>query len=157
MKNFIRSALVILVFGLVACTKKEVKEVVIAVSPEDVVKNFVQVSGQAKEVLDKSKLVELCTGEMKTAFENMNDEQFRMYYLNGNISIQELKVLSVNRDKNKAVVHYQVAVENRQGTDITKEVNEREVDLIESPSGWLIESIRPKGTDKLVFSKGMIF
>ncbi|MFM8315704.1 MAG: hypothetical protein ACKOA8_15595, partial [Deltaproteobacteria bacterium] len=91
------------------------------------------------------------------AFESMNDEQFRMYYLNGNISIQELKVLSVNRDKNKAVVHYQVAVENRQGTDVTKEMNEREVDLIESPSGWLIESIRPKGTDKLVFSKGMIF
>lgn len=157
MKNLILSAFVILFFSFLGCTKKEVKEVVVTVSPEDVVKNFVQVSGQAKEVLDKNKLVELCTGEMKVAFESMNEDQFRMYYLNGNISIQELKVLSVNRDKNKAVVHYQVAVENRQGTDITKEINEREVDLIESPSGWLIESIRPKGTDKLVFSKGMIF
>jgi hypothetical protein len=104
---------------------------------------------------------QLCTierrGEMKAAFEDMNDEQFRLFYLNGNLNIQELKVLSTNINNDQAIVVYQVVVENRQGTDVTKETNEREVVLNQGAGGWLIDSVRPKGTDKLIFSKGMVF
>jgi hypothetical protein len=94
---------------------------------------------------------------MKAAFEAMNEEQFKLFYLNGNINIKELKITSVTKEGPKTTVHYQVTVENRQGTDVTNEMNEREVELVESPQGWLIESVRPKGVDKLIFTKGMTF
>lgn len=139
------------------CTKKEAPALSAAASPEDAVRSFVHLSGEAKETNDKNKLTGLCSGEMKFAFENMNEEQFRLFYLNGNLNIQELKILSTNVNKSQAVILYQVVVENRQGTDITKEINEREAQLTEGPTGWLIESIRPRGTDKLIFSRGMVF
>ena len=140
-----------------SCTKKTETSPVEAPSPEIAVRKFVELSAQAKELSDKDRLGELCTGEMKLALEQMSAEQFGMFYLNGNISIQDFQVLSSSRDKSKAQIVYQVSVENRQGTDITKEMNQREVDLSETPAGWLIEAVRPKGVDKLVFTRGMIF
>lgn len=156
MKNiFLLVSVVLLV--VVGCTKKQTPAALPTTSPEEVVRGFVKLSGEAKEANDKKKLTDLCSGEMKFAFEEMNDEQFRLFYLNGNLNIQEMKVLSTNINKTEATVLYQVTVENRQGTDVTKEVNEREAVLREGTTGWLIESIRPKGTDKLIFSKGMVF
>jgi len=153
------SLLVVLVscLGLMGCHKKSEAPLVEKTSPESVIRKFVDLSAQAKELSDRNRLADFCSGNMKAAFEQMTDEQFRLFYLNGNIEVQEFKILSTNRDTNKAKIVYQVTVENRQGTDITKEVNEREVELLEVPTGWLIEAVRPKGLDKLVFSRGMIF
>jgi hypothetical protein len=147
----------LILFLFAGCTKKEAPAMAVSASPEEVVRSFVRLSGQAKEVVDKNKLSGLCSGEMKAAFEDMNDEQFRLFYLNGNLNVQELKVLSTNINNDQAIVVYQVLVENRQGTDVTKETNEREVVLNQGAGGWLIDSVRPKGTDKLIFSKGMVF
>jgi|688.fasta_scaffold105786_2 hypothetical protein len=140
-----------------ACTKKDDDKNSKISQPEEVVRSFVQLSSNAKELKDKLVLSQMCTGEMKSALEQMPDEQFRLFYLNGNLKIQELKILSATMDKAIAKVHYQVIVENKQGTDITKESNEREAELKERPDGWFIETIRTKGMDKLVFTKGMIF
>ncbi|NBX76940.1 MAG: hypothetical protein EBQ92_10335 [Proteobacteria bacterium] len=156
MKNiFILISLTLI--GFMGCTKKEAPVLPVTTSPEEVVRSFVRLSGEAKEVVDKSKLASLCSGEMKAAFDDMNDEQFRLFYLNGNLNVQELKILSTNINKDQATVLYQVVVENRQGTDVTKETNEREVVLNQVAGGWLIDTVRPKGTDKLIFSKGMVF
>lgn len=149
--------MVLLVISFSACTNKEEDKNAKISQPEEVVRNFVQLSSNAKELKDKSTLSEMCTGEMKTAIEQMSDEQFRLFYLNGNLKIQELKILSATNEKGSAKVHYQVLVENKQGTDVTKEINEREAELKELPNGWLIETVKTKGTDKLVFTKGMIF
>lgn len=156
MKKNILSVMSFLI-ALNGCVKKEPSPVPNAKSPEEVVRTFVRLSGEAKEVTDKSKLSDLCTGDMKNALIEINDEQFRLFYLSGNVNIQELKILSTNISQAKATIVYQVLVENRQGTDITKELNEREAVLGEGPNGWLIESIRPRGTDKLIFSRGMVF
>ena len=158
MKNLI-PFLVCLALLSSSCTKKKVEESAPTqpVSAEEIVRNFVRLSTQAKDLPDKNGLSALCSGDMKSAFETMNEEQFRLFYLNGNLNIKEFKITSVNKEDGKTKVQYQVTVENRQGTDVTHEVNEREADLVESPSGWLIEAIRPKGVDKLIFSKGMTF
>ena len=156
MKNIsILALLLCVVFS--SCTKKEEAPTVSSVSPEEVVRNFVSLSSQAKEAQDKVRLSEFCQGDMRAAFEGMTDEQFRLFYLNGNVNIKELRITGITKDKNKATVQYQILVENRQGTDITHETNEREVELSEVPNGWVIEAIRPKGTDKLIFSRGMVF
>jgi len=139
------------------CVKKEVSTASPPKSPEEVIRSFVRLSGEAKEVSDKAKLGELCSGEMKSALAEINDEQFRLFYLTGNVNIQELKILSTISNDSQATIIYQVVVENRQGTDVTKETNEREAVLKQGATGWLIESIRPKGTDKIIFSKGMVF
>jgi len=142
----------------VGCTKKtDQKTELPSPLPEEVVKKFILLSGQAQEISDKDKLTDLCSGEMKKAFQDMSPDQFRLYYLNDNLTVQDFKVLSSSKTQNQAKIFYQVMIENRQGTDVTKEVNEREVDLVETPQGWLIESIRPSGTDRLIFTKGMVF
>lgn len=156
MKKNLLIAILSIVFSA-SCTKKSETPIAEVPSPESAVRKFVELSVQAKELSDKDRLGDLCAGEMKLALEQMSMEQFRMFYLNGNISIQDFKVLSTSRENSKAQIVYQVSVENRQGTDVTKEVNQREVELTETPSGWLIEAVRPKGVDKLVFTRGMIF
>lgn len=146
------------VFFLVGCTPSaENKKLPSFQLPEDIVKEFVMLSANADELSDKNQLAQMCEGEMKKAFEDMNVEQFKLYYLNDNLSVQEFKVLSSSKERGQARVVYQVTIENKQGTDVTKEANQREVDLIETPQGWLIQSIRASGTDKISFMKGMIF
>jgi hypothetical protein len=56
-----------------------------------------------------------------------------------------------------AKVRYQVVIENLQGTETTLETNEREAELKKGSNGWAIESIRLKGSDKIAFTRGMIF
>ena len=56
-----------------------------------------------------------------------------------------------------AKVRYQVSIVNEGGSDVTREVNEREVELTQSKGTWLISSIRLVGTDKVAFTRGMIF
>lgn len=149
------SGLIIFASG---CTKKvEAPTQKSNLLPEEVVKEFVLLSGQAQELSDHEKLSQMCSGIMKKAFDEMSPEQFRLYYLNDSVTVQGIKILANSKTQGQAKVVYQVTLENRQGTDITKEMNEREVDLVETPQGWLIESIRPAGTDKLIFSRGMVF
>lgn len=141
----------------VSCTKKEAQSPAKTSQPEEIVRRFVFLSSEAKEPKDKMALKEFCTGPMEAAFEQMSDEQFRLFYLSGNIKIEDMKTLSSNVEKDSATVHYQVVVENKQGTDVTKETNEREAILKELPGGWRIEFIRARGADQLKFAKGMIF
>ena len=157
MKNSSFYFLVLVLLGSIGCTKKEVVVTPIEPNPEEAVRSFVQLSGKAKELGDRSKLIEMCSGDMKKAFQEMNEEQFRLFYLNGNVNVLDLKILSTSKNEESAKVQYQVLVENKQGTDITKETNEREAELVKSGNSWLIEAIRPKGIDKLIFTKGMVF
>lgn len=158
MKNFL-ILFVCLTFLASSCTQKKQEEPIPSqpVSAEETVRNFVRLSSQAKDVQDKTALSGFCAGDMKSAFDTMNEEQFRLFYLSGNLSVKELKITSVTKEDSKTMVQYQVTVENKQGTDVTHETNEREAELVESPQGWLIQAVRPKGVDKLIFTKGMTF
>lgn len=126
-------------------------------TPEETVKQFVELSASAKETDDKRRLEELTAGELRRAFSQMSDESFRMTYLNHAIKIKDLKILESVKEGAAAKVSYSVSVENPQGTDITHETNEREVLLTQSQGAWYIESLRPKGSDRIAFTKGMIF
>ncbi len=126
-------------------------------TPEDVVKSFIDLSATAKDGAVKAKLEQLCSGEMRRAFERMSDEVFRISYLTSNLKVGDVKVLEAATENETARVRYQIAVENTQGTDPTKEVNEREVELSRSQGVWYIDSIKLKGTDKIAFTNGMMF
>ena len=125
--------------------------------PEEIVRQFVKLSAEATGVPDKRKLQDLCSGELKRTFERMHDDAFRLIYVNTKLKIVSIKILDSEQQKDSARVHYEVTVENPQGTDPTREVNSREVDLRQTNSGWSIESIRTKGTDRIAFTRGMIF
>lgn len=156
MKNFARLVSLTALVFLIQCTKTTSPKAATR-SPEDVVKAFVQQSAAIKDASEKKGLVDSCTGEMKQAFSGMTEEQFRIFYLNGNIKIEDLKILATHQEGETATVRYQVKVENKQGTDITNELNEREAALRFVDGEWLIESVRPRGIDKLAFTRGMIF
>jgi len=121
------------------------------------VRTFINLSASAKDSADKEKIKELCGGKLQNAFERMTDEAFRILYLGNNIKIVDLKIVDSNVENESAKVHYQVTVENNQGTDPTREQNDREVTLIKGASGWVIDTIQMKGTDQIAFTRGMIF
>lgn len=147
--------LVLLVALLGGCTKK--KAVPSGPPPEVTVKNFLQLSANAKDKADRAKLQSLCVGELRRAFDRMTDEVFQMSYLANNVKIEDLKIVESKVDGETAKVHYQVTIENTQGTDKTREVNQREVELSWAQGAWQIESIRMVGSDDLAFTRGMIF
>jgi hypothetical protein len=126
-------------------------------SPEEVVRSFLDLSAGAKEEADKKKLEEFCTGELRRTFERMTEESFRLSYLNSELKLNDVKVIESSTERDLAKVRYQVSVNNRQGTDPTHEMNEREVALVRSQGAWYIESIHLKGSDKIAFTRGMIF
>jgi hypothetical protein len=152
----------ILLLFFVACIKNSTTPTAsvsktVDAGPSDVVKTFVNLSATAKSLEDKTRLVESCGGDFKTAFERMSEEEFKLTYLSGQIKVENLEVLDSSVDKEVAKVHYRVSVENKQGTETTQETNEREAILRKGVSGWVIEAIRLKGSDKLAFTRGMMF
>jgi len=126
-------------------------------TPEQVVKEFIDLSAGAKELGDREKLKELCVGELRRALERMTDEAFRIGYLNNNVKIKSVRVIESSFENDAAKIRYQVFVDNPQGTDPTTELTEREVGLTKSQGNWFIESIRPVGSDKIAFTRGMMF
>ena len=152
------SALIVGVFFIFsACTKEGTQSVTNNLSPEDTVRRFVELSAGSTSPDDKRKIQALCVGELRRTFERMTDEAFRLLYLDSKLKIVDLKILETTTQADNSKVRYQVTVENRQGTDVTKEINEREVDLVRSQGGWYIDSIRTRGTDQVAFTRGMIF
>lgn len=143
-----------LALAFTACTRRANQT---AAGPEDVVREFVTLSAAAKNVSDRKTLGDLCTGEMKGAFDKMSDEVFKISYLNSSLKMHELKVIGTTTEGDTARVHYRIFLDNPHGTDPTTEANEREVELVKKDGRWLIETIRGKGTDQIAFTRGMIF
>lgn len=123
----------------------------------EVVKTFVQMSATAKDLADKKTLLESTGGELRGAFERMTDEEFKLTYLSGQLKIEKIDILDTSIQNDVAKVRYQVVIENSQGTETTQETNEREAELKKVASGWVVEAIRLKGSDKIAFTRGMIF
>jgi hypothetical protein len=146
----------LLFFGCTKFQQSQTAKLENLTAPE-VVKTFVQLSGTAKAIEDKKTLLETSGGELRRAFERMSDEEFKLTYLSGQLKIEKVDILDTVIQNEKATVRYQVAIENSQGTETTYETNEREAELKKGPSGWVIELIRLKGSDKIAFTRGMIF
>ena len=133
------------------------KETVAKSVPEDVVKQFVELSAGAKSEGDRIRLQAFCSGEMRRAFERMPPDVFKISYLSNNIKIRSIQILENSIQGDTAKIHYKVEIDNNQGTDPTHEVNEREVELVRAQGDWLIDAIRPRGSEKIAFTRGMIF
>ena len=156
MNKILALSAVVLVFS--ACIKRSGAPAAHAGrSPDEVVRSFIELSTTAKEPSDRKKLQELCLGELRRTFERMNDEAFRLIYLDTKVAVLEFKVVESSMQGETAKIHYQVMVDNKQGTDPTRELNSREVDLTRSQGAWYIESIRMKGSDQVAFTRGMLF
>jgi len=138
----------------VSCTRTDKY---VQMPPEDIVREFVNLSATARRPADKKALGDLCAGDMRNAFDRMTDEVFRISYLNTSLKIRNFRILQTNTQGDTARVQYQVIVDNPQGTDPTRETNEREVDLTRQNNRWYIQTIRGRGTDQIAFTRGMIF
>src|SRR5688572_17797015 len=75
-------------------------------TPEEVVRSFVELSAGSKAEDDKKRLQELCLGEMRRTFERMNEEAFRLIYLDSKVTILDFKVLESKIDGEAARVAY---------------------------------------------------
>lgn len=143
---------------LTSCIKKSSDATHAALeAPDAVVKKFVEISAAVKEDGDKNKLMQLCQGEMRRAFERMTPEAFRVAYMSNSVKIKEIKILNSSTTDLSAKVSYQVTLDNPHGTDPTQEINSREVELVQSGGTWLIDNIKPHGSDQIAFTRGMIF
>lgn len=151
----------ILVFFLFfgACIKKQsVETMKLSELPApEVVRVFVQLSASATTMSDKKNLIESTGGELRKAFERMTDEEFKLTYLSGELKVEKVDILDTAIQNDSAKVRYQVVIENSQGTETTQETNEREAELKKTSAGWVVEAIRLKGSDKIAFTRGMIF
>jgi hypothetical protein len=161
MKPSIFSLLLVVVLLMSsACVKKDAATPGVSaanIAPELTVKKFVEISAGVKSDGDRQKLLELCQGELRRAFERMTPEAFKVAYLSNAIKVKEVKILDSKIENNVARISYEVSLENSQGTDTTLETNTREVELVMAGNTWLIETIRAKGSDSIAFTRGMIF
>jgi len=114
-------------------------------------------SADVKGTSDKKKLATMCQGRILKAFDSISDDAFQVHYLNQPLKIKSFQVLGSAEDGNLARVHYQVQIENPNGQDPTQEIAEREVELLRVDGQWYLEAIRPKGSDQIAFTRGMIF
>jgi len=142
---------------LTGCTKGSSVVSHAGKTPEEVVKMFIEASAGSKQADDRRHLQDLCSGEMRRTFERMNEEAFRMIYLDAKVSVVELKFAEAKVTGDTAKIAYQLTVDNKQGTDPTREVNSREVDLTRVNGAWFIDNIRMRGTDQVAFTRGMLF
>lgn len=126
-------------------------------SPDAVVKIFLETSAGAKSSKDKQKISDFCAGAMKAAIDDMSDEAFKLTYLDAKITVREIKILEASENGDEAKVKYEVTLENAGGTEPTEEINQREVELTKAGGKWYVESIFLTGTDKVAFTRGMIF
>jgi hypothetical protein len=163
MKTLLLSALLLCVVGFTACIKKagvpsvDSPTASRATTPEGVVRQFVEFSAGATGETDRTKLQDLCSGEMRRAFERMSPEAFKIAYLNNTVKVKDVKIVETKTEGDSAIVIYEVSIENAQGTDTTNESSRRRVELTKSQGNWLVDSIRPEGSDKIAFTRGMIF
>ncbi len=155
MKNLIFAFLIF----FLGCTKHQQSQTasLSELNPSGVVKAFVELSASARTTDDKKRLIESCGGDLRRAFERMSEEEFKLAYLSSQLKIEKIEIKNATTQDDTAWVHYQVTLENKQGTETTHEINEREVQLRKISGGWIIEAIRLKGTDKLAFTRGMMF
>lgn len=149
-----RALLALLLFVSVSCTRSQNRG---PLKPVEMVNLFVQMSAEAKDPSDKKKLAAMCQGRMLKAFESLSDDRFMVSYVNQPIKIKSFQMLGAAEDGNLARVHYQVQIENPNGQDLTQEISEREVELLRVNGQWYLEAIRPKGSDQIAFTRGMIF
>ncbi len=147
--------LILLLLVVPSCTRHS--QMVANSSPEEVVKRFVDLSINARDISDKEKIQALCSQELKRVFQRMNPEAFKLIYVDSKITLLEFKVIAFSQEVDTAKVTYEVSVENNQGADPTREINQREVTLQRSQGQWFIDSIRTSGTDRIAFTKGMLF
>jgi hypothetical protein len=157
--SFFLTALVCVVTAL-SCTKKQSGSGTAEIqklNPEQTVERFIELSASAKDAQDKLRLRDMCQGKLRQAFEKMSDENFRMNYLAGGISMEGFKIVSQKVEKGDAIVRYNVTIHNKNGPDVTQESNEREVALVQIDGIWYLDSIRPAGKDQVAFVNGIIF
>ena len=148
--------LLLIALVIASCTKPKQTQSTLE-SPDKIVKAFVELSAGAKQAGDHQKLADMCAGRMRQAFEKMSADEFKAAYLHGAVKIIDLKILESKVEENIAIVKYQVTVENSYGSDKTQEINERDVALSNTEGQWYLEAIRLKGSDKVSFTRGMIF
>jgi hypothetical protein len=138
----------------VSCTKNTAQA---PARPEAVVQAFVEMSSDVKGAATRDKLASLCQGRMRKAIDGISSDAFVISYVNQPIKIKEFKIIDTAIDGNMARVHYQIQIENPNGQDTTEEINEREVEMLRVGNQWYLEAIRPKGSDQIAFTRGMIF
>jgi len=153
-----KSLILISLIAFLGCTRNPKSQTSsVENNPDAVVTTFVELSVASKTAEDKKKLLNSCGGDLKRAFERMTDDEFKLVYLSGQLKVEKMEILKTQIQNDTASVHYRVSIENKQGTEVTQETNEREAQLRKNTSGWVIEAIRMKGTDKLAFTRGMMF
>jgi hypothetical protein len=152
MKHSITALALLTLFA--GCTKQTAQS---PARPEAVVQAFVEMSSDVKDAATRDKLASLCQGRIRKAIDAISPDAFAISYVNQPIKIKEFKIIDTAIDGNLARVHYQIQIENPNGQDTTEEINEREVEMLRVDNQWYLEAIRPKGSDQIAFTRGMIF
>jgi hypothetical protein len=97
-KNFLFIGLLAVSLGFVGCTKNQT-----ANTPEAALDQYVSAAFSAKNLDDKSKLLNMATGDALAHLQKMKDDEFKKQFLDANLKLVSLKVKDIREDNEGGV------------------------------------------------------
>lgn len=143
---WIKGVYLIFIMTLISCTNKMASQ---PNSPQHTLSEYVSRSFGVTAQIDKNKLLELTTGEVKKAIESLSDAQFRSNFLE---SKREFKSLKIKDERKVSDSEYSITYEisfskSSPGID-TKEVaidlitNKKNAIFVKAGDHWLISEVK---------------
>jgi hypothetical protein len=119
--------------------------------------NYIKHAMKSKDISDREKLGAYFTGEMKQRWKSLSAEAFNRAYVNKALILKKFRyvdsgIIGTNRDREWYV--YQVSFErpNQKAPLISYP---RKIIFVRSKGQWLIESIKPAGSNQISEFQGM--
>lgn len=126
------------VFMLVSCTKKQTSG-----TPQAVLTDYIQKSFNIKNTADKTNLIKMTVGEVKNILENLSDEEFARTFINVKKEFISLKIRDERRlsDERHSITYEITYLKHIQDSD--NKVTIKKHAVFEKKDGtWLIAEVK---------------
>lgn len=135
---FRKLTLIAMIAMATGCTKSSDK-----ISPQGTLSDYVSRSFGLKSPGDKSRLLELTTGQVRTALEGLDDASFKASFIDTKKEFVSLKI----RDERKLAedqysITYEVTYKHSSGDSKDKITNKKHALFVNEGGKWLITEVR---------------
>lgn len=97
-KNYLFVVMLAVSIGFLGCTKNKT-----ANTPEAALDQYVSTAFSAKGIDDKTKLMNMATGDALAHLQKMKDDEFKKQFLESNLKLVSLKVKDIRQDNEGGV------------------------------------------------------
>ncbi|MCO5142447.1 MAG: hypothetical protein M9962_05085 [Oligoflexia bacterium] len=137
--SFIQILFAVPLIIAIGCTKTPKAE-----SPEGALQKYVQIAFGAKSFADKQKLAELSTGEALEYLNTMNEEDFKMQFLDSNLRLVSVKAKDKRQESDGDVsLVYELEYKDGKSEQLTTYSNKKIAFLTQGADGfWKIKATK---------------